>query len=237
MLEALVAGERDPEALAQLARGRLRAKHQELTFALVGRFDEHHGLMVRELLRHIDHIDAAIARLDAAVVEIAAPHGDDLERLATIPGIGRRSAEVVLAEIGPDMSQFPSAGHLASWAGICPGNNESAGKNLSGRTRRGDVWLRDTLIECAWSAARTKDTYLSAQFWHLARRIGRQKATVAVAHSILVIAYHVLADKVGYRELGGDYFAKRADTHQLERRLVRRLEQLGNRVTLEPATA
>ena len=237
MLDALIAGERDGEALAALAKGRLRDKHDDLAEALVGRFAEHHQLLLGAILSHVDHLGAAIARMDERISVVSAPFDEQLARLATIPGIGPRSAQVVLAEIGADMTQFASAAHLASWAGMCPGNNESAGKKSSGKTRKGDAWLRGMLAECAWSAARTKDTYLSAQFWRLARRIGREKAAIAVGHTILVIAYHVLLNEADYRDLGGDYFARRTDTHFLQQRLVRQLEQLGNRVTLEPIPA
>ena len=234
MLDALIDGERDPDVLASLARGRLRAKHDDLASALVGRFDAHHAFMLQGLLDHLDYLAATIARLDEAIASRTEHHRQALDRLATIPGVGQRAAEVIVAEIGFDMAQFPSAAHLASWAGMCPGNNESAGKRFTGKTRKGDAWLRGVLAECAWAAARTKDTYLSAQFWRLARRIGRQKAAIAVGHGILVIAYYVLRDEADYRELGGDFFVRRTDTEFLQRRLVRQLEQLGNRVVLEP---
>jgi transposase len=237
MLDALIGGERDPQALARLARGRLRAKHDDLASALVGRFGEHHVFMLHGLLDHVDYLAANIARLDDAVAARLTEHRPAIDRLLTIPGIGARSAEVIVAEIGFDMAQFASAAHLASWAGMCPGNNESAGKRFTGKTRKGDVWLRGVLAECAWSAARTKDTYVSAQFWRLARRIGKQKAAIAVGHTLLVIVYHVLRDEADYHELGGDFFARRTDTRFLQQRLIRQLEQLGNRVTLEPLGA
>jgi transposase len=237
MLDALVNGERDPQVLAGLARGRLRAKHDDLASALIGRVGAHHVFMLRGLLDHVDYLTASIARLDDAVAARLVEHRVAVDRLVTIPGVGIRAAEVIVAEIGFDMAQFASAAHLASWAGMCPGNNESAGKRFTGKTRKGDVWLRDVLVECAWGAARTKDTNLSVQFWRLTRRLGQQKAAVAVGHSLLVIAYHVLRDEADYHELGGDFFVRRTDTRFLQQRLVRQLEQLGNRVTLEPVDA
>jgi transposase len=235
MIEALIAGERDPAALAQLARGRLRVKTDELTRALHGRFRQHHALLLRVHLDHIDHLDRAIAVLDDRIEELIAPFADARARLMTIPGVGTRVATTILAEIGADMTRFPTAAHLASWAGVCPGNNESAGKRLSGRTRHGDPWLLDALVEAAWAAARTNDTYLSAQFWRLARRIGKAKAAVAVAHTILVTTYHLLSRNIDYHDLGGDYFTRREDPHRRTRRLIAQLQALGHTVTLAPA--
>jgi transposase len=235
MLEALIAGTVDPERLAALAKGRLRAKHDELRLALAGRFAEHHRVMLRVLVDHIDHLDAAICVIDDRVDVVMAPLTDLRERLITIPGVGKRAAEVIIAEIGVDMSRFPTSAHLASWAGICPGNHESAGKRRSGKTRQGDSWLCSRLVECAWAASRAKNTYLSAQFWQIARRRGKERAIVAVAHSILVIAYHLLSRDADYHELGGDYFTHRDDPVVRTRRLVRQLEQLGHKVSLEPA--
>jgi transposase len=174
MIEALIAGERDPDVLAEMACGRMRPKIPELRQALAAsRFRTHHGIMLGEHLAHIDHLDDAISRLDDEVDELMAPFADDRDRLATIPGVGKRAAEVIIAEIGVDMTRFPTSGHVASWAGMCPGNNESAGKHLSGRTRRGDPWLSGLVTECGWAARRTKDTYLAAQFWQIARRRGQ----------------------------------------------------------------
>lgn len=156
--------------------------------------------------------------------------------MSTIPGVGKRAAEVIVAEIGVDMSRFPTSGHLASWAGMCPGNSESAGKHLSGRTRKGNPWLSGLLTECGWAARRTKDTYLAAQFWQIARRRGKEKAAVAVGHSILVIAWHLLSEPgATYRDLGGDFFARRLDPERRKRQLLRQLEVLGLAVTVEPA--
>jgi transposase len=237
MLEALVAGTSDPALLAELARGKLREKTPELQRALAGRFGEHQRFLVAQQLAHIDYLDELIERLDAQIAERLRPFDDAVARLDVIPGVGRRTAEVLLAEIGVDMSRFPSAGHLASWAGMCPGNNESAGKHYSGRTRKGNSHLRAALAEAGQAAMRKKDTYLAAQGQRIAARRGKKKAVVAVGHSILVIAYHLLKhpDSI-YADLGLHYFDQR-DRDILERRLVKRLEALGNRVTLERTAA
>jgi transposase len=237
MLAALVAGVRDPEVLAELAKGRLRAKIPLLQEALVGRFGTHHGLLVSEMLARIDAADATIGRLSAEISRLVVPYAALLELLQTIPGVQRRTAEVILAETGGDMRQFPSAAHLASWAGLCPGNNESAGKHHSGRTRKGSKWLRAVLVEAAHAAAHTKDTYLAAQYRRLGGRRNDKRAAVAVAHSILVIAYHILDRGQPYAELGGDYLLKRESSNAHAKRLVRQLERLGHKVILEPADA
>ena len=201
MLEALVAGTHDPEVLAALAKGRLRAKLPALREALAGRFrTDHHGLLVAQILAHVDYLDETIATLSARIQQVIAPYAEQVALLDTIPGIDQRAAEVILAEIGPDMGQFPTAAHLASWAGVCPGNNESAGKHRSGRTRKGSKWLGGCLSEVAKAASRTKGTYLNAQYHRLRGRRGPGKATMAVAHSILVIAYHVLDQGVAYQD-------------------------------------
>jgi len=174
MLEALIAGTRDPGVLADMARTRMRPKIPELRRALQGRFGSHHAFLLRVHLDHIDHLSSAIERLDAEVEEVIAPFDEQARRLCTIPGVGRRTAEVMIAEIGVDMGRFPAAHHLASWAGMCPGNHESAGKHRSGRARKGDAALRVALCEAAWAAARTKDTYLSAQFRRFCRRFGKK---------------------------------------------------------------
>lgn len=245
MLRALLAGERDPEVLAELAKGALRRKIPELQKALRGRFAEHHAILIGIILDHIEHLEAAIATLDGqvdAVIdeptvadddEVVAPFARARDRLDTIPGVGKRAAEVIIAEIGIDMTRFPTAGHLASWAGMCPGNNVTGGKNRSGRTTKGDVWLRDILTQCAWTAARTRDTYLAAQFWRLSRRIGKKKAAMAVGHSILVAAWHILTHDVDYDDLGADWFARNVNDDHRRDHAIRSLHDLGYRVTLE----
>jgi transposase len=236
MLAALVGGERDPQVLAELARGRLRSKLPQLRQALRGRFGDHHALLLRLALAHLEHLEGAIAALDRRVDEVIAPFARARDRLDTITGVGKRAAETIIAEIGVDMTVFPTAAHLASWAGRCPGNNLTGGKRRSGKPTRGNRWLGEVLIECAWAAARSRDTYLSAQYWRLARRIGKKKAAVAVGHSILVIAWHLLADDCDYQDLGGDYFIRR-DTDRARQRAVAQLQALGYRVVLEPVAA
>jgi len=236
MLAALVAGERDPGVLAELAKGRLRAKLPQLRQALRGRFRSHHALLVRLAVAHLEQLEASIAELDTQIDRVLAPFAEARDRLDTITGVGKRAAETIVAEIGTDMTVFPTAGHLASWAGRCPGNNLTGGKRRSGKPTRGNRWLGEVLIECAWAAARSRDTYLSAQYWRLARRIGKQKAAVAVGHSILVIAWHLLTDDCDYRDLGGDYFVRR-DTERQRQRAVAQLQALGYRVVLEPVAA
>jgi transposase len=234
ILAALVAGSTDAAALAQLAKGRLREKLPALERALVGRFGAHQRFLVAQQLAHLDCLDAAIAEVSAEVAERLRPFEDALTRLDTIPGIGRYVAETLVAEIGTDMSRFPSAAHLASWAGMCPGNNESGGKRRRGKTRKGSPWLRALLVQAAHAAARKKDTYLAAQYRRLAARRGASKAAIALGHTILVIAYYLLRRGTEYQELGPRYFDEH-DRQAVERRLVRRLEALGNKVTLEPA--
>jgi transposase len=237
MLDALIAGERDTEVMADMALTRMRPKIGELRLALEGRFDDHHALMLSLHLGHIDQLAATIERLDTEVAREIDPFVEQVRRLCSIPGIARRTAEVVIAEIGVDMTRFPTAKHLASWAGVCPGHHESAGKRRSGKARKGDAALRVALCEAAWSAARTKDTYLAAQFRRFSRRMGKRnegKAIFAVAHTMIVIVWHVLADNVDYDELGGDYFARRDTTTDI-RRHVAALQRLGQHVTLTPA--
>jgi transposase len=238
MLEALVAGTHDPEVLAELARGRLRRKLPALREALDGRFrGDHHGLLVAQILAHIDYLDETIATLSARIEHVIAPFSRQRELLETIPGIGRTAAQVLIAEIGVDMTVFPSSAHLASWAGQCPGNHQSAGKRRSGRPRHGSKWLRTTLTESAKAASRSKGTYLSAQYTRLRGRRGPGKATGALRHSILIGAYHILNENVPYHELGADYFDHRRTCDQRTKRLVRQLEQLGHKVALQPLTA
>jgi len=241
MLRVLIAGERDPEVLAELAKGKLRKKIPDLRRALQGRFGDHHALLIGMSLDHIDHLEAAMARLDDQIdtlfatntSEAGIPFAQARDHLDTIPGVAKRAAEAIIAEIGVDMARFPTAGHLASWAGMAPGNNITGGKRGSGRTTTGDVWLGEILNQCAWSAARTRDTYLSAQFWRLARRIGNKKAAVAVGHSILVICWHLITNDTDYHDLGGDYFTRRNDPDRHRDRLIEQLHHLGYRVTLD----
>ena len=241
MLEALVAGERDPEVLAELSKGRLRKKIPELRQALRGRFRDHHALLLRLCLEHTTHLEATIAQLDGRVDALFAAHTTEAgvpferarDRLDTIPGVGKRAAEIIIAEIGADMSRFPTAAQLASWAGMAPGTNITGGKRQSGRTTKGDLWLRDVLCQCAWAAGRSRNTYLSAHFWRLARRIGKKKASVAVGHSILVICWHLLMEDCDYDDLGGDYFTRRAQPDRHRDHLVKQLHGLGYRVTLD----
>jgi transposase len=236
MLDALIAGTTDPTVLADLAEGRLRAKIPALREALEGRFDPLHALIVSSILAHLDFLDEAIDRLSEAIEEQLVPFAPALELLCTIPGVQARSAQVIIAEIGPDMSVFPTAKHLASWAGQCPGNDRSAGKRRSGSTRKGSRWLGIALTEAALAATRTKNTYLAAQYQRLRPRRGHKRALGAVKHSILTAIWHMLSTGELYRDPGGDYFARRDPERQIKR-LLAKLEALGQRVTLEAAPA
>jgi len=236
MLEAILAGATDPEQLAELAKGRLRNKLPQLKQALNGRVRAHHRFLLVEQLSHIDYLDEAIGRLSGEIAERLRPFQAEIQRFDTIPGINRSIAEVLLAEIGPDMNRFPDAHHLASWAGMCPGHNESGGKRQSGKTRKGNRWLRQALIEAAHGASHTKDTYLSSQYRRLVGRRGKKRALVAVGHSLLVIAYHVLNRQATYVELGSNYFDQ-LHRCRLEQNLVQRLQKLGYTVTLEANSA
>jgi transposase len=238
MLEALIAGERDPEVLAEMALTRMRPKIGVLREALVGRFNEHHALLLRMHLDHIDELVAMEARLDGEVDRLMAPFAEAATRLLSIPGVGKRVAEVIVAEIGVDMSRFPTDKHLASWVGLCPGHHESAGKRRSGRARKGNPALRAAMCEAAWAASHGKDGYIPAQYRRFKRRFGTKgetKAIFAVAHTMIVIVWHLLAADCTYDELGTDFFERRTNTEARQRQLVRQLEALGNKVTLEPA--
>lgn len=234
MLDAIVNGIDHPETLANMAKGRLKKKHEELVDSLQGLLSDHQRMMLELQLRHIDSLDQAIARLNKEIEDRLRPFKGEIELLDTIPGVGRQAAEEIIAEIGVDMSRFPSSAHLASWAGMAPGNNESAGKRKSGRTRKGNKSLRTTLTEAARAAAHTKDTYLSAQYHRIASRRGANRAAVAVGHSILVSAYHILKTGKPYQELGANYFDQRRKKIVVNN-MIKRLNSLGFKVTIEAA--
>jgi transposase len=242
MIESLIDGERRPGVLADLARGKMRAKIPDLTLALEGRFDEHHALMCRLHLDHIAHLESMIATLDAQVEAMMTPFHAERQLLTTIPGIGPLAAAAIIAEIGAGPAEyFPDAAHLASWAGLCPGNHESAGKRHSGKPRHGNTHLQPVLVESAWAAVRHEGYLKSLYHRHVIQAGGyrsaaaRNKAIIAVAHTILVIIWHVLAGGVPYHELGADYFTRRIDPERETRRLIARLQALGHTVTLHPA--
>jgi transposase len=239
MLDAIVSGEDSPERLADLALGKLRSKISELQLALEGRIRDHHRFLLDSLLRQFRFLGAEIKALDLRLEHLGEQHkelADAVARWITVPGVEQVAAWAFVAEIGFDMAPFPTAAHLASWAGVCPGNHESAGKRLSGKSRKGSPWLRRMACQSAWAAARTKNCYLSAQFKRLAARRGSKRAIIAVAHSLLVIGYHLQKNCCVYQELGGNYF-DRLHAEGLKRHLVKRLESLGLTVTLEPHTA
>src|SRR3984957_15302971 len=242
MIEALIDGERRGPVLAELARGKMRAKIPDLSMALEGRFGEHHALMCRLHLDHIDHLEEMTTALDAQIEAMMTPFRAARDLLTTIPGIGPLAAAAVISEIGADVTEFfPDAAHLASWAGLCPGNHESAGKRHSGRRRHGNSSLQPILVEVAWAAVR-HEGYLKALYRrHVMRnggfrsRAARNKAIITVAHAVLVIIWHVLATGRGYDDLGADYFDRRADPERETARLIARLEALGGKVTVEEA--
>jgi transposase len=233
MLEAILAGQRDVEVLADLARGRLRAKRDQLKVALEGRVTAHHSFLMTEHLSTLEYLDEAIERVSGEIDQRLTADQEAIALLDTIPGVGQRAAEILIAEIGTDMSRFPSAKHLASWAGMCPGNHESGGKRLSGKTRKGNRWLRQVLVEIAHVASKTKNTYLAAQYKRIAARRGKKRALIAVGHTILTIVYMMLTRKQPYQDLGAAYFDQR-EQERVERRLVHRLERLGYEVSLQP---
>lgn len=234
MLRAMVEGNEDPVELAQLARGALRKKREALEKSLRGLLGAHQRFLLDEQLGHVEELERRIARLDEEVTRRLDPFAEQMRRLQTVPGIGQRVAEEILAEVGADMSRFATHRHLASWAKVCPGTNESAGKRKSARCGYANRWLRSALVEAAWGAARSKDTFLSAQYRRLAHRIGGKRAAVAVAHSILTISYYVLRDEVDYHELGSDHFEQNAKD-RIRRSAVKRLQRLGYEVSLKDA--
>lgn len=236
ILEGLIAGQEDANKLAEKARGKLRAKIPELRRALQGNVLDHHRFQLRLQLDHLNRLEELIERLNQRIAELCKPHEPKIQLLDQIVGVDRVGAESIVAEVGVDMQVFPDDAHLCSWAGICSGNNESAGKRRSGRISKGDRWLRRTLVLAAHAASRSKDSFLASRFRRLAGRRGKKRACVAVAHSMLKIVYHMLKDGRTYKDLGGSYF-DRLDPERLTRYLIRRLERLGHRVILEPATA
>jgi transposase len=232
ILESIVAGTATPEQMAELSKGRLRNKREELSRALEGRVKPHHRFVLTELLSQIDSLEETIARFNQEIEEYCRPFEEVVVLLDTIPGVARETAENIVAEIGTDMSRFPTANHLASWAGVCPGNNESAGKKHSGKAKKGNKPLGVTLTQAAHAATHTKNTYLSAQYHRLAGRRGKKRALKAVAHSILVISYYMIQRHIPYFELGSDYFDKRRP-ETTAKRLISRLEHLGYQVSLQ----
>lgn len=234
ILEALVRGEEDPKELADLAHWRLEKKRDQLEAAVVGRLSENSRFLVRQHLQHWRELEHRIEEFDAQIGRVMRPFEAQLRLIESVPGVSRGIAEVIVAEVGVDMGQFPTDGHLAAWAGMCPANRESAGRRKPAGTRHGSPWLKAALTEAAWAASRCRSGYLPEQYRRLSRRRGRKRAVVAVGHSILVIVYHLLATGTVYQDLGGDYFDER-DRRGVERRAVSRLEALGYKVTLEPA--
>ena len=236
MIGALVEGQTDPEKLAGLARGKLRKKKAELAEALEGRVKQHQRLILKELMGHIDYLDSAIDRISREVEDHLRPFDEAIERLDEIPGVDRRTIEDVLAEIGTDMSRFPSAAHLASWAGLCPGNRQSGGKRLGGKTTKGSTWLRAALIQASWAAQNKKNCYFRTQYLRLKGRRGPKKAIVAIAHSLLVTFYEMLVHGTPYTDLGSDHF-DRVNKQATARRLTKRLQELGYEVHLKAPAA
>jgi transposase len=236
MLDAILGGQNDPDVLAQLARGRLRAKLPDLRQALEGRVQPHHRLLLTRILAHIDFLEESLAQLEGEIEQYLIPFENAMELVQSVMGISETSAASIIAEIGTDMTRFASDKHLASWAGVCPGNKQSGGKRLSGKTTKGNTYLRAILCEVAWAISRTKDNYLSAFYHRLARRRGKNKAITALAHKVLLILYHILRTNKPYTDLGGDYFDQ-LDRGRIEQHHIRRLEQLGYAVTLAPKEA
>ncbi len=236
MLDALLEGVSDPEALAELARGSLRGKLPQLREALEGRVDAHHRVLLHHLLEHIAFLEQSLHELTGEIEQRLSSYEKAIERIVQIPGLQRLTVSTILAEIGDDMSRFPSSRHISSWAGVAPGNKQTGGKRMQAPTTKGNTHLRAALAEAVWALSHTKDNYLSAQYHRLARRIGKKKAIVAVSHSLLVIIYHMLRDQTDYRDLGSTYF-ETLDKERLRTSAVRRLESLGYSVTLEEVSA
>ena len=236
MLRALIAGNRTPQQMADLARRALRSKIPQLEIALEGRVTAHHRFLLSELMDQLEDMERRIERFSQRIEEISGPFAPAIQAVATLPGFDQRSAQNVVAEIGMDMTRFPTAGHLASWAGICPGSNESAGKRKSGKTTKGSRWLKTTLVQSAWAASHTKNSYFSAQYHRLVGRRGKKRALVAVAHSLLEVIHHLLLTGCEFNDLGADYFDKR-DQQRIVKSHVRRLEGLGYKVTLATSDA
>lgn len=234
IVEAIIAGEEDPEKLAALGSERLRCSQEELCEALRGRASAHHRFLLRQHLDTIEHLERTVARFEAQIAGLLEPFRTQLELLMTIPGVSETAAAAIIAEVGVDMSRFPSAAHLVSWAGLCPRMDESAGKRRSTRLRKGAPWLKPLLVQCAWGGVRSKRTYTQAQFLRLKARRGPMKAVVAVAATILTAAYYILRDGVSYRELGPDHFVER-DRTRVAQRLARRIRELGYEVTIKQA--
>jgi transposase len=237
MLRALAKGEDNPRTIADLARGKLKSKRPELERALHGQLTKAQRWVLAELLNRYDELTAAQGRVNERITQELANSADPfveeaVQLLDTIPGVGQETGQAIISEIGTDMTRFPDDRHLASWAGVCPGNHRSAGKRLSGKTRHGNKHLRTALVQAAWAASHTKDTYLAAQYRRFAKRKGKKKALIAVSHSILVIAYNLLKKKATYQELGGDYF-DRLHQHDRQLRLINQLQAMGLKVTVE----
>jgi transposase len=235
MLEAILSGQQDSARLAELSKGLLRNKIPELKLALEGRVTEHHRFLLRQLYDHLRFTESKMEQIEEEIERRMHPFQDEVVRLCTIPGVDRVTAWGLLAESGLNMDQFPSSAHLASWACLCPRSFESAGKRLSGKMRKGNVALRGCLSQAAWAISMMKNNYLSALYRRIAARREAKRAVMAVAHALLVIAFHMLKRKDNYHELGADHF-DRMDVNRIRRSLVRRLERLGHRVTLEPLT-
>jgi transposase len=236
MLEQLIQGQTDPTTLAELAKGRLREKRALLEQALRGTFQPHHRFMLIQHLSHIDFLDEQITKLDAEIEEQMRPFQAVVDRWDQLTGINQRNAQVIVAEAGADLKPFQDGAHLASWAGMCPGNHESAGKRKSGKTRKGSVWLRRAVVQAAHGAARTKNKYFASLYHRLAGRRGKKRALVAVGHSLLVTGYYMITRQVDYTDLGAHYFDER-DKEAVKRRAIKRLEQLGFQVALKPVAA